>query len=90
MYRIFSYGLDESLDLWWDISVNKWIQRPLTRYRKWKRVGERFVSLRCTYDALTPGSAMLKCFCNNPWPLEKPFREGLNFLKMSEEIQINE
>lgn len=30
---------------------------------------------------------MLKAFCLEPWPLEKPFKVGLNLFKMSEEIK---
>lgn len=40
---------------------------------------------KCTYEVLAPATAMLKPFCLEPWPLEKPFKEGLKFLKMSEE-----
>lgn len=37
-----------------------------------------------TYEVLAPATAMLKPFRIEPWPLEKPFKEGLNFLKMSD------
>ena len=42
----------------------------------------------CTYEDLAPDTAMLKNFCLEPWPLEKPFMKGLNFFKMSEEKKM--
>lgn len=45
------------------------------------------IKRKCTYEVLAPLTAMLKAFCLGPWPLEKPIKEGLNFLKMSVEIK---
>lgn len=46
---------------------------------------ERLWKTKCTYDALAPATAMLKPFCFGNLSLEKPFKDGLNFFKMSEE-----
>ena len=38
-----------------------------------------------THEALAPDTAMLKpFFANKPCPVEKPWTDGLNFLRMSE------
>lgn len=46
---------------------------------------ERLWKTNCTYEALAPATAMLKPFCFGNLSLEKPFKDGLNFFKMSEE-----
>lgn len=50
MYRIFSYGLDESLDLWWDISeqVNTQTVNTLQKIKEgWWKVCFTEVYIRC-------------------------------------------
>lgn len=41
----------------------------------------------CTYEVLAPAPAKLKALCLGPWPVENPFKEGLNFFKMSVKIK---
>lgn len=46
---------------------------------------ERLKKTKCTYEALAPATAMLKPFRFGNLSSEKPFKDGLNFFKMSEE-----
>lgn len=85
---ILFHRLDESLDLCWDCSVLEQIQavdvREMTTVSSVKVILKR----KGTYEVFAPDAAMLKPFCKEPTPLEKPFKEGLNIFKMSEERKI--
>lgn len=76
--------------MYWDLSVAEQIQavsvREMTMGCSKVLLHVEELKRKITYEVLAPATAMLKPFCVEPWPLEKPFKKGLNFLKMSEEI----
>lgn len=84
-HLILSHGLDESLYLYWKVSVTQQSQALVVREKIMCFTAVEELKEMCTYKVIAPDTAMLKPFCKELF--EKPFKEGLNFFKISVEIE---